>query len=64
MTTFIAESPFDTMPTRPLYRRGDTVRRNGVTGTVMAVSGPYVGVRFDSGRIVAYHRRELESREG
>lgn len=51
--TYIAESPFDTMPTRPVYRRGDIVQHDGIAATVVVTSGRYVGLRFDNGATLA-----------
>jgi predicted nucleic acid-binding Zn finger protein len=40
---------------------GDTVQRNGRTGTVVCVSGEFVSIRWDSGRTFPLTQEELEA---
>ena len=44
------------------YHLGDVVERNGHTGKIICVSGEYISVAWDSGRMAPLTRQQLEER--
>jgi SWIM zinc finger len=46
--------------TRRQWHVGDTIKRNGHVGKVVCVSGEFVSICWDTGRIYPVERKELE----